>query len=224
MREITPPSLDILRNYGKTRTYLEQSDKFLERIGYTEHGFRHADIVAKHSKDILLKLKFSERTAELAAIAGLFHDIGNILGRGNHGTAGALIAQDIMTETGFPLEEIARVMCAIGNHEDEGGDISDEITAALIIADKTDVHRSRVRNENFISFDIHDRVNFAVTESTLDINPQNHTITLRLTIDTKISQVMEYFEIFLSRMVLCRKAAQFLHCTFSLVMNDVKVL
>jgi len=218
------PTLESLREYPKSRFYLEQADKFLEKIGYTEHGFRHADIVAKHSREILSKLSYPERTAELAAIAGFFHDIGNLLGRFNHGIAGAFISKDILTDKGFSLEETARVMCAIGNHEDEGGDIPDEITAALIIADKTDVHRSRVRNENFISFDIHDRVNFAATESILDIDPKSRIITLNLTIDTRISQVMEYFEIFLTRMILCRKASQYLKCNFSLLMNGVKVL
>jgi len=218
------PTLESLKEYIKTRIYLEQADKFLEKIGYTEHGLRHADMVAKYSREILSRLSFPERTAELAAIAGFFHDIGNLLGRSNHGIAGAFIAKDILTEKGFSLEEIARVMCAIGNHEDEGTDISDEITAALIIADKADVHRSRVRNENFIFFDIHDRVNFAATESALDIDPKSHIITLNLTIDTRISQVMEYFEIFLTRMILCRKAAQYLKCSFSLLINGVKVL
>jgi metal-dependent HD superfamily phosphatase/phosphodiesterase len=218
------PGLKDLKNNPRTRIYMENADKYLESIGYTEHGFRHAKIVAERARRILEKLNYPERTCELAEIAGFYHDIGNLLGRKNHGISTALMLEKLMDECNFPPEETVQVMRAVANHEEEEADITNEITSGLVIADKSDVHRSRVRNPNLITFDIHDRVNFAASESKLEISNGEHTISLILTIDTKISKVMEYFEIFLSRMILCRKAAEFLNCKFSLIINDMKLL
>ena len=204
--------------------YLRSADHYLEKLGYTEHGVRHASIVSRSAIEILKKLGYPERECELAAVAGYIHDIGNLAGRKYHGIAASMISERVLEEEGFPLDEIARVMCAVSNHEDEDGHVTDSITAALIIADKADVHRSRVRNTDFISFDIHDRVNYAATDSAIGIDKVKREITLSLSIDTNISQVMEYFEIFLDRMILCRRAANFFGCSFSLVINEVKLL
>lgn len=218
------PGLKDLKNNPRTFIYMENADKYLESIGYTEHGLRHARIVAERARMILESLNYPERLCELAEIAGFYHDIGNLLGRKNHGISTALMLEKLMDECNFPPEETVRVMRAVANHEEEDADITDEITAGLVIADKSDVHRSRVRNPNLITFDIHDRVNFAASESKLLVNRNDHTISLVLKIDTKISKVMEYFEIFLSRMILCRKAAEFLNSRFSLIINDMKLL
>jgi len=218
MSEIT---LDSIRRNELVRVYIKKADEHLEVIGYTEHGFRHANIVSKLSCDIIHKLGYPERMTELAAIAGFLHDIGNVVGRNNHGTAAAIIAMGVLEKLGMGPEEVVTIMSAIGNHEEEQGDPTNIISSALIIADKADVHRSRVRNPNMISFDIHDRVNYAATESSLKVDAELKSIVLDITIDTNISQVMEYFEIFLSRMVMCRKAAAFLGCNFHLVINGV---
>ncbi|MBI5182653.1 MAG: HD domain-containing protein, partial [Nitrospirae bacterium] len=236
---MTKLTLDDLKNNKKVRIYLEKADAHLAGIGYTEHGLRHANIVGKRAHDILLKLNYKDGDARLAAIAGFLHDIGNMVGRVNHGQAGALLVRAILEDIGMDIEDIALVMSAIANHEEETGDPTNIVSASLIIADKSDVHRSRVRNPNLISaalildnkmdpmsapggttmgfYDIHDRVNYAATESELKVDPLEKSIVLELTIDTKISDVMEYFEIFLSRMIICRKAAKFLGCDFHLV-------
>jgi metal-dependent HD superfamily phosphatase/phosphodiesterase len=213
-----------IRELPFVKTYLEKADKYLEAIGYTEHGLRHAKIVSKSTQYILTSLKFPEKTIILAGIAGYLHDIGNLISRTNHGITSALVAQKILEQMGLPLDETIAVMSAIANHDEHVGEPTDEMAAALIIADKADVHRSRVRNENFISFDIHDRVNFAVTKSFLTVDEKKMMIKLELVIDTKISHVMEYFEIFIDRMILCRKAAKLLDCRFGLVINEVKLL
>ncbi|HEY4715786.1 MAG TPA: HD domain-containing protein [bacterium] len=218
------PDIEDLKKHPSTAIYLESADKYLERIGYTEHGLRHAKLVSKNSKKILKELNYTDRICDLTEIAGFFHDVGNLLGRKNHGIAGALIVERLMMDCGFKIEEVVRVIAAIANHEDYEYDITDDITASLVIADKADVHRSRVRNPNFIKFDIHDRVNFAVTQSILEIDSRNKGISLILTIDISISKVVEYFEIFLSRMMQCKKAAEFLSCNFSIVMNNMKLL
>lgn len=172
----------------------------------------------------MIDLGFDEREAELAGIAGYLHDIGNIMGRREHDVSGSLMAFSILQEMGMPIEEAADVAAAIGNHDEEEGHVVNRITAALVLADKSDVHRSRVRNRDVSTFDIHDRVNYAAEESKLTIDPENKVITLNLRIDTSISQVMEYFEIFLSRMVMCRRAASFLGARFALIINDVDLL
>lgn len=199
------------------------ADKYLEVIGYTEHGIRHTDIVSKTAYNILKKLLFSESEAELAAAAGFLHDIGNMLGRQNHHKMGALLAKEVLEELGYDLRDITRVMQAIVMHEEDEGVIPDVIAAALILADKADVHRSRVRSQSMVKDDIHDRVNYAATESELTIEPREKLIILSLVIDTRLSQVIEYFEIFLSRMVACRRAANVLSCEFQLYINNTRM-
>ncbi|MCI0526252.1 MAG: hypothetical protein L0Y56_02190 [Nitrospira sp.] len=216
--------LEDVRNHPKTQIYLERADKYMEAIGYTEHGIRHAEISAKRAKDLLLQLQFGEREVELAAISSFLHDIGNMVGRVNHGLSGAMLAKEILDELKMVTRDVATVMGAIGNHEEDVGDPADVISAALILGDKSDVHRSRVRNPKMVSFDIHDRVNYAVTDSSLRTDPIKRVIFLELVIDTHISQVMEYFEIFLSRMTMAKKSAKILNCDFKLVMNGVELL
>lgn len=218
------PGIDDLRAYDKTRRYIETADQYLEAIGYTEHGYRHCDIVSKTAQHILQTMGYSGRDAELAAVAGLLHDIGNMTGRTQHHRFGALMAKELMEELGFSMHEIGRVMTAIILHEeDEGVTKPDPVAAALLIADKSDVHRSRVRATSLIDDDIHDRVNYAATKSDLTINPELRTITLSLMIDMRITRVIEYFEIFLTRMTACRKAARALDAEFQLFINDTRM-
>ncbi len=211
-------------NDQRTIIYIDMADQHLERIGYTAHGRKHAEFVSQRAGYILEKLAFPEKSIRLATIAGYLHDLGNLISRSNHGFSSAFLAKDILAENGFSIEDTALIMSAIGNHEDTGGEITSEITAAIIIADKTHVHRSRVRNKNFITFDIHDRVNYAVTESRIDIDNAKKEIILNLVIDTEISEVVEYFEIFLSRMLLCKRAAEYLETKFSMFINNVKLI
>lgn len=208
----------------KVATYLAKADEHMEAIGYTEHGKRHASITAKIAREILTKLNHPPRQAELASIAAYLHDIGNLVNRHDHGQTSAIIAGGILTEMGMDNTEVAEIMGAIGNHEEELGDPISPIAASVIIADKSDVHRSRVRTPSMIKFDIHDRVNYAVERSVVNVDPENKKISFTLKIDTEISQVMEYFEIFLSRMIISKRAANYLGCDFELVINDVKLL
>lgn len=221
----TELTLDIeaLQKNKKAQLYIEMADKYLDALGYTDHGQRHINIVSKTAYDVLKKLAPNNNDANLAAAAGFLHDIGNMLGRSEHHYIGALLAKEILEEVGYDLEDIARIMVAIAVHDDDKGVISDSIAAALVLADKADVHRSRVRNPSLIIKDIHDRVNYAATESQLDIDSEKKFIRLSLTIDTEISQVIEYFEIFLSRMLACKKAAKFLGCEFHLYINNIRM-
>ena len=221
MKEIT---LEDIKKIPKVVSYLKAADDYLGAIGYTEHGFRHANIVANLSKNILLHLGFESRYVRLVAIAGYLHDIGNVVNRENHIPASALIAMDVLEELGMSPDDISLIMSAIGNHEEPHGEPVNAVAAALILADKADVHRSRVRNPQLISLDIHDRVNYAVERSFLRIDAEKKKISLELNIDTDISQVMEYFEIFLSRMLICKKAAKFLKTDFDLYINEIKLL
>ena len=215
------PGIEAVRNSEKARLYIEMADRYLESIGYTEHGFRHADISSTTAFKILDALSYDKHDAELAAVAGFLHDIGNMAGREQHHRIGAVIAKDLLEELGFDFRDIGRVMAAIVTHEEDEGIVKfDPVSAAMLIADKSDVHRSRVRTSGSIREDIHDRVNFAATESELTIDAEHKTITLSLVIDTRISQVIEYFQIFLSRMADCRKAARALGCEFQLFIND----
>jgi len=218
------PLLDSLRKHEKVRVYIEMADRYLESIGYTEHGFRHCEIVSRTAFKILNSLSYPPEVAELAAVAGLLHDIGNMTGRSQHHRFGALLAKDIMEELGFGLRDIGTVMAAIIMHEEDEGVVKpDPVASALLIADKSDVHRSRVRSTSMLTEDIHDRVNYAATESELKVDPENKLINLSLVIDTRISQVIEYFEIFLSRMTSCRKAAHAIGCEFQLFINDSRM-
>jgi len=221
---ITMITLQDVEANPKVVTYLAKADEYMKAIGYTEHGKRHAMITAKISKDILSKLKYPERQAELAAIAAYLHDVGNVINRTEHGQTSALISERILSEMGMDYSEVTDIMSAIGNHEEELGDPISPVAAAIILADKSDVHRSRVRSPSMIKFDIHDRVNYAVERSFVTVDAEAKKIAYVIKIDTSISQVMEYFEIFLSRMIIAKRSANFLNCDFELLINDVKLL
>ena len=210
--------------HDAVQTFITLADRYLGEIGYTEHGFRHAGLVSKIAYNVLHRLGFDERTAELASIAGYLHDMGNFVSRTMHSQTSALVTYDLLRSLGMSYEEIGIVMGAIGNHEEEFGNPVNAPGAALIVADKSDVHRSRVREQDPALFDIHDRVNHAVEHSFLRVDSQERTLTLELTIDTELAGVMEYFEIFLSRMVMCRRAAEFLDCQFKIEINGNKLL
>lgn len=199
---------------------IRQADEHLGVIGYTEHNLRHANLVANIARNILLYLHRDERRAELAAIAGFLHDIGNVINRRVHGEMGALIALQVLRSLGMSSEEAAIVAGAIGNHEEDSGVPVSDVSAAVIIADKSDVHRSRVRNSNPLEYDIHDRVNHAAVHSFVRVDGASNTIALEITIDESTGVgVMDYFEIFLQRMLASRQAAKFLGCQFELVIN-----
>lgn len=206
------------------RTYIKKADESLAALGYTEHSFAHVTKVADTARYILETLGYPAHTVELAQIAGYTHDIGNLVNRKDHSQSGAVMMFRLLDHKDMPAEDIATVVTAIGNHDEGTGVAVDAVAAALILGDKTDVRRSRVRNRDFSTFDIHDRVNYSVEHSEVKINKETMEITLNLTIDISISSVMDYFEIFLGRMVMCRKAAEFLGLRFRLVVNEQQVL
>lgn len=216
--------LEDIKKLSAVQAFIESGNQNLKALGYTEHSFRHASLVSSIASNILERLGYPPRDCELVAIAGYLHDMGNVITRYNHGQSGAYLALQILQEQGMPWEEIALIIGAIGNHEEEYGQPVSNIAAALILADKSDVHSSRVRNPEVANFDIHDRVNFAVKHSFLRVSNPERIITLELKIDTEVSGVMEYFEIFLTRMVMCRRAAAALDSAFSLVINETKLL
>ena len=206
------------------KTYIQKADESLVALGYTEHSFAHVTKVAVTAADILEKTGHSREDIELAKIAGYLHDIGNLVNRVEHSQSGAVMAFCILGEMGMPASDVATVVTAIGNHDEGTGVAVNDVAAALILADKTDVRRSRVRNREITAFDIHDRVNYSVVDSRLSIDTYNKYIVLNLTIDTEISSVMNYFEIFLGRMLLCQKAAEKLGLTFGLAINGQKLI
>lgn len=206
------------------RTYISRADASLSALGYTEHSFPHITAVAERASYILETLGYNAREVELARIAGYLHDIGNLVNRSEHGQSGALMAFHLLVDLGFDPSEIALITTAIGNHDEGKGVPVNPITAALILADKSDVRRSRVRNTDPATFDIHDRVNYSVMNTELTVNEEHTLITLSLSVDTLISPVMEYFEIFLGRMVFCRKAAERLGLQFKLVINGQELM
>lgn len=212
-----------LRHDADIRTYIEHADRSLLALGYTEHNLAHVTRVAETAAELLSSLGHDERSVELARIAGYLHDIGNLVNRVDHSQSGALIAFRILEHRDMTAEEIATVVTAIGNHDEGTGVPVNAVSAALILADKCDVRRSRVRNTDFSTFDIHDRVNYSVTSSALSLNEAHTEVTLSLTIDTAISPVMDYFEIFLGRMIMCRKAAEKLGLRFCLLVNDQRL-
>ncbi len=215
---------ETIRNDPAIRTYIEGADASLSALGFTEHSFAHVTLVAQRAGDLLQTLGHCEREVELARIAGYLHDIGNLVNRIEHSQSSAVMAFRLLDQRGFPPEEIAQIVSAIGNHDEGTGTPVNAIAAALILADKSDVRRGRVRNVNASSFDIHDRVNFSVTHSELSVNQKEKQVRLDLTVDSKISSVMEYFEIFLDRMLLCRKAAEKLGLTFRLFINSQQLM
>ncbi len=257
------PLLDAVREHAEVRGLLEMADEFLASQGFTEHGFRHANLVGSIAFNVLTHLGFEDRLAQLGAVAGFLHDIGNVVSRSQHGQSSGLIAFTILRELDVPIRDIAQIMGAAGNHEEQYGVAVSPVSAAVIVADKSDVHRSRVRDSGDIEADIHDRVNYAVTSSFLRVSeraepevvdaedafeaeldtarkesglpPQNlstparilvpsKTLTLELEVDTSVTPVFEYFEIFMERMVMCRRAGRTLGAEFKITVNDVPVL
>lgn len=222
-----PVTYQIVEHDADVRKLIDHANRNLGVVGYTEHGLRHVTLVARIARNVVRILGFDERTQELAAIAGILHDIGNVVNRRGHPNSGAVMAMTILQRLGMPMDDIALVMGAIGSHGDDGGGLAEPVhavCAALIVADKSDVHRSRVRNPDPTTFDAHDRVNDAVTSSFLRVDAVERTITLELTIDTAQSSVMDYFEIFLPRMLQSKRAAEFLGCRFHIEINGNTIL
>lgn len=202
--------------------YIASADRVTEAMGYTEHGFRHANLVARIAYQVLRRLGYSEREATLGCVAGYLHDVGNALARDAHGQTGAILVHQVLRDR-VEGRDLMPILAAIANHEEAEGTAVSAISAAVILADKSDVHRSRVRRSGRVEHDIHDRVNYAVQQSFLRVDGEARTVSLELTIDTEISQVMEYFEIFLGRMQMCRFAAEMLDSRFRLVINGAEL-
>jgi hypothetical protein len=206
------------------QVYISRADRNMEAIGYTEHGFRHAEIVADRAGHIISSLGRDSREAELASIGGYLHDMGNVATRSEHGQVAVMLAYSVLREMGMPPTELAEIMSAVGNHEEQHGDPFGSVAAAVIIADKSDVARSRVRDIHPSRYDEHDRVNYATISSAVTVNHNRTIISLSLDIDTEIAPIMDYFELFLDRMVMSRKAAKVLGCDFELMINGTKLL
>ena len=215
-----------IRQNDEVRCYIEEADKALGALGFTEHSYAHVTKAALTAARILEWLGCSQREVELAKIAGYMHDIGNVVNRIDHAQSGAIMTFRILDHLGMPPAEVAKVVSAIGNHDESTAAAVNPIAAALILADKSDVRRTRVRNRDFSTFDIHDRVNYAVEESEILLEEQDgkRSVVLQIKIDTNICPVMDYFEIFLQRMLLCRKAAEYLHVEFELIINGQRIL
>ena len=214
---------DVKRN-EEINALIEGAQKQLDGLGYTEHSYRHINIVSRRAGDILGKLGYDEHTVELAKIAGYMHDIGNCVNRVDHAQSGAILSYNILKDMGMPVKDRAEIMMAIGNHDESTGTAISDISAALILADKSDVHRNRVAKTNMSTFEIHDRVNYAVTDAQLDIDSEKRIVTLNLTIDNKICPVLDYFKIFMDRTLMSKFAAKYLKIWFELVINDTKLL
>ena len=217
-------TFEMVRDNPRVKAYIRQADANLEQIGYTEHGERHVGLVSKIAHNVLKRMGYPDRTCELASIAGLLHDIGNAVNRDHHAQSGAVMAMQILNDMHMADHEVLTIIGAIGNHHENDGDPVNPVAAAVILADKSDVHRTRVRNADMIKFDIHDRVNWAVEKSFLNVDADRKHITLELTIDSSISHVMEYFEIFMTRMMASRKAATYLGATFGLEVNGNRLV
>lgn len=217
-------SLEDVKNNQEIRQYILSSDSALKTLGFTEHSFAHVTKVSKNASRILEKLGYNKKTVELAAIAGFMHDIGNCVNRINHAQSGACMAFSLLRDMGMEPENIATVISAIGNHDEGSASTIDPITAALILADKGDIRKSRVRHEGSALFDIHDRVNYAAKNAEFVLDAENKTISFRIDIDEEFSSTVEYFEIFLERMLLCKKAAAVLDLRFRLIINGAKMI
>ena len=213
-----------VKNNSAIRTYIQRADESLIALGFTEHSFAHVTVVAEGAAYILETLGYPARTVELARIAGFLHDIGNLVNRVDHSQSGAVMAFRILDNLDCDPEEIATIVTAIGNHDEGTGQPVNAVAAALILADKSDVRRSRVRNRDKTTFDIHDRVNYSVKKSDLKINGEHTLIKLELSVDTEYGSIMDYFEIFMQRMILCRKAAEKLGLQFKLAINDQQLI
>lgn len=213
-----------IKNNEEIKEYIICADESLKALGFTEHSFAHVGSVAANSRYILETLGYPEHDIELVQIAAYLHDIGNLVNRIEHSQSGAVMAFSLLNRLGMKPEDTAKIVTAIGNHDEGTGVAVNHIAAALILADKSDVRRSRVRNTDKTTFDIHDRVNYSVTKSTLKINSDKTLIKLKLSIDTQYGSVMDYFEIFLDRMIMCRKAAAFLGLEFKLIINEQQLI
>ena len=221
MKRIT---FEHIKNSEEIKTYIRQADTSLLALGYTEHGFAHVMRCVDVASRWLQQLGFSEHEADLVRIAAYMHDIGNVVNRANHALSGALLAHHILDKMGMPPADIAIVITAIGNHDEPTAFPVNSVTAALILADKTDVRRSRVRNCDNISQDIHDRVNYAVKKASTSLDISSRVLKLSLEIETEICPVMDYFEIFMDRMLLCRRASDFFGIRFQLVINNAVLM
>lgn len=224
MEKYSHVTLDDILHNEEIHAYIENGNENLGVIGFTEHGFAHAKRSSNYASYILQTLDYDARTCELAAIAGYMHDIGNVVNRSNHAQSGALMAFDILNRLHMPPDEVALIVAAIGNHDEGTANAVNPIAAALILSDKGDVRRTRVRDRETVHADIHDRVNYAVERASTEVDEEKKTVTLNITIDTEICPVMEYFEIFMTRMVLCRQAAKYLGLQFELIINDTRLL
>ena len=218
------PGFEDVKRSEQVRTYILKANEALGALGYTEHSFGHVELVSRRAGEYLTALGYSAHQVELARIAGYLHDIGNVVNRIDHAQTGAIMAFRILDQMGFDCADVATIISAIGNHDESTAAPVNEVAAALILADKADVRRSRVRNQDMAAFDIHDRVNYAVTNADTQLSVEKKTFLLRLDIDTAISAVMEYFEIFLTRMLLCRRAAAALGLHFKLIINGQELL
>lgn len=217
-------SYENLKKDSEIIAYINAANEVLGQIGYTEHGLAHVVKTGEDASRILASLGYGERECELAKIAGLMHDMGNAINRHDHAQSGAFLAFELLRARNFPVDEVIKITTAIGHHDEKTAAPVSPIAAALILADKSDVRTSRVRNKNTVYNDIHDRVNYAVFSSNIDVDKPKKLISLTLKIDTLICPVMEYFEIFLERMVLCKKSAEFFGCEFELIINDTRLL
>jgi len=206
------------------KVYIQMADNAMDALGYTEHSFAHVNKTANLAGRLLRDLDYDERIAELGEIAGYLHDVGNVINRSDHSHSGAIMAFRMLTNLGMPAQEVATIISAIGNHDENTGFPVNAVAAAVILADKSDVRRSRVRTREESAFDIHDRVNYAVVAGSLTLQLEQRAVILNLTIDTEICPVMDYFEIFLERMLLCRRAANYFSLKFGLVINGLKLL
>ncbi len=217
-------SINDVKSNPEVQALVKAAQNQLDAIGYTEHSERHITIVSNRCGEILEKLGYDERIIELGKIAGYLHDIGNAVNRIDHAHSGAILASQILKEMGMSAEDRMEILTAIGNHDEDTGTAVSDISAALILADKSDVHRSRVRNQNMSTFDIHDRVNYAVTHAELKVHEEERKIIVNLTIDTNICPVLDYFQIFMDRTMMSKYAAKFLKVWFELIINDTKLL
>ena len=213
-----------IKNNESIKVYIKKADESLNALGFTEHSFAHVGLVASRAEYILKELGYGEKMIELVKIAAHLHDIGNIVNRKEHSQSGAVMAFRILDNLNMDPEDIATIVTAIGNHDEGEGEAVNEVAAALILADKSDVRRTRVRNSDKTSFDIHDKVNYSAYESSIEINKEKKEIALKLKIDTEISSVMNYFEIFLGRMLMCKRAAEKLGLKFKLIINEQEII
>ncbi len=220
--EAIPLTLEVIQANPELSMFISNADRVMEALGFTEHGFRHANLTGRIAFQVLSRLGFDAHVSNLGCVAGYLHDVGNMVSREMHGQTGALLVYQAL-KADVPPADLAMIVAAVANHEEAHGHAVSPASAAVILADKSDVHRSRVRKADGLEFDIHDRVNYAAEQSFLRVNSEVRTITLELTIDTEISQVMEYFEIFLGRMQMCRLAAEMLGCKFRLTVNGAQL-